>query len=715
MINRLVGDRRAIFNLVGALTKYSAEPVSKAAIANASAAIVISGSTGWKLPNGIAFSLTPEAKCSISVSNRSTAFPVAMNIDSPETTPVSMGPQPGKVYVNIELDFDITGSVSGSGAAGPVGIAGKVSGSGSKTLVYCQPLDAGANTIEAVKQAFSGLVFPLDPACATKMKPGCLAKVSFDGAFKCELDATYGLGDYKVSAPSLGTIQRSLQNVATLTPASIDMNAGAKASISYSHADRFAMIVTKTDDSAAMLYLVRSDESDWGASAKVTVGVTVAGASVSIDPAVLQAAAGKITGNHRLATSVANAASNELADLQSMLRAKLNTWISQPDGLAGLSATLQRQKGHTALFTFRVDLANADLASQSWSALVGGSVAQALRIKGFTLQSGSGVADSLKRSCTIQFHFFNLFSFSSTTDYFNNAYTELGPDGTIRILVDIGEERDTEFKNKVKKLRIHFLASATEDALNNPTKATVDLCVEILQKGIPGDAGVGNVLSFVPGSASIHAAQSGMAAYGAKNPAGTLHLNSLIKEPAYRKLAATAYNGSKPAPLPHGEDQSNWTAFQGAVEMLMPRLGFASRLNFAFWMNYNRACNDRIGSTMTPDRRKPGNTNAVPDSFFAAIGSSPGLIKYFLNVSAGFMNLCDDLRVLANAASHVDCMEQWNNVITLISTAMNDDVSLDYTKAIAGALLRQCSAGGARATATVEQAKDTLTCTLTLA
>src|SRR5206468_1064768 len=105
-----------------------------------------------------------------------------------------------------------------------------------------------------------------------------------------------------------------------------------------------------------------------------------------------------------------------------------------------------RQHGHTSLFNFSVNLATADLAKQSWSALVGGSVVEALGFKGFTLEPGCGVADHLKRASTIQFQFFNLFSFQSVTDYFSDAYIEFGPDGTIRVCRDLGQEQEVETK-----------------------------------------------------------------------------------------------------------------------------------------------------------------------------------------------------------------------------------------------------------------------------
>jgi hypothetical protein len=640
-----------------------------------------------------------------------------MSIESTDTTNIAAESPAGSVYVNIALDFDIQGSVSGSGRVSGFGIAGKASGAKEATLVFCQPVDGTQNTLEALKTAFSQLVFPLNPACAVSMQPGSLAKVAFDGTLNCEVDVTYGLGDYKVSAPSAAKVQQSLQNVVQITPPALDINAGAKGSLTYSHADHFALIVSKTDKSDAMLYLVRSNENDWGASVGVTVGITATDPSVIIDQTALQTVVQKVTGSSALASSVVSAASQPLNNLTTTLNAKLKSWISDATGQAGLTVSLSRQSGHTALFNFEVNLATADLAKQSWSALVGGSVVEALQIGGFTLQPGSGVEDSLKRASSIQFQFFNLFSFSSTTDYFSNAYSELGPDGTIRIFRDVGQEQQSATKTALSDFRIHFVATATQGALANVSKAIVQLQVELSEKASSKAAiGLANSIGFIPGNAAVHAAQTAIASYAANNPKGALSVIAVIAPSAYGKLAATAYNGSKPLPLPHKQDQDNWTAFQEATEVLLPDLGFVSDLNFSEWIEFNRDSVDRVGSQMIPDRRQTGNPSNVPDSFFANLGARFA-VTYFFQASAGFMNLCDDLHTLATIAAQVDSTDQWNRVLAFLTLVITQDTFIDFAEPIFGALLAQCSVAGAQVSTTVDIAPDlsSLDCTLNLA
>lgn len=715
----LSSQHGAIFQIVGELEKFALQPIKAAAVAKASASVNLTDTASWKTSNGISFSLTPTAKCSINIGSASETFAVAMSIESTDpkdTKNVSAGPADGIVYVNIDLDFSIQGSVSGSGTFSGVGVAGKASGSKAATLSFCQPVKDSLTTLDAIKAAFSQLVFPLDPMCTENMQIGTIAKVSFDGAFNCELDVTYGLGDYKVSAPSLSSVQQSLQNVVKLKSPSVEVDAGAKGSITYAHTDHFALIANKTSETAAMLYLVRASEDDWGASVGITVGVTTTASSVTVDSNKLQSVVMDQIGNRTIATQVASAASEPINALQTSLNGKLKNWASDVTGEAGLTVGLSRQQGHTALFVFQVDLAKADLTRKSWAALVDGSVAQAMALQGFVLEPGSGVADSLKRASTIQFQFFNLFSFKQVTDYFSNAYTELGKDGTIRIFRDLGQEQSVTTKHALQQFRIYFVATATKSLTNKFSQAAVDLCLELSENGNSKyAAALANIVAFLPNSPAVNSARQSMMPFVSNASTGTLDLLMILKSSSYRKLTCSSYNKNKPAPLPQDQDKHNWDAFRAATEALDPNLNFVSSLNYEVWITFNRCCIDKCGSTMTPDRRQVGNVNAVPSSVYNHYGP-PKLVQYFLQASAGFMNLCDDLNTLAAGVPNVQDSTQWNDLLKFLTSIVTEDVFMDYAKPTVGALLSLCSEEEVQVSSTLTKSKNgnSLTCTLTL-
>ena len=716
----LTSQQGAIFQILGELATYSNQLIKVAAAAKASASVSLTTAASWTTSNGIGFSLTPTAKCSIRVDSVSETFAVAMNIESTDaanTQDIAAGPAAGIVYVNIELDFSIQGSASGSGSFSGVGVAGKASGSAAATLVFCQPVADSLSTPDAIKTAFEQLVFPLDPTCTTNMQSGTVAKVAFDGSIDCELDVTYGLGDYKVSAPDLTSVQQSLGNVVQLQSPSVAVDAGVKGSIRYTHSDHFALILNKPSGTAAMLYLVRSSASDTGVSVAVTVGVTTTAASVTVDPTKLQSVTQNVTGSSAIASQVASAASQPINSLTTSLNGKLSNWASEVSGSVGLSAGLSRQTGHTALFVFQVDLTKAALAAQSWAALVDGSVQEALTLQGFTLQAGSGVADSLKRAATIQFQFFNFFSFQQVTDYFSNGYTELGNDGTIRIFRDLGQEQQATTKQALQQFRIYFEATATEGASGNISQAAVNLCIELSEKGSSKYAtALANVVGFLPASAAVNFAQEGMVQFVSAAPSGTLDLKITLKSSAYQKLSCTPYNGKNPAPLPQQQDQDNWDAFQAATESLDPDLSFVGKLSYGAWVTFNRDCIDQVGSTITPDRRHVGDVNAVPPSFYLPYGPS-GQAAYFLQASAGFMNLCDDLKTLAAGLANVQSSSQWNDMLNFLTNVVTKDLFIDYAEPTAAAILTLCGEGGAEVSSSLTRAKNSsgLACTMTVA
>ncbi len=715
----LSSEQGAIFTIAQELAQYAGQPI-QSAVGITPAKLSLTGPASWKTSNGISFSLTPTASCTVSISNTSTKFTVTENIDSTDTMDIVVGPSPNVVYVNIDLDFDIEGSVSGSGTFSGVGVAGKASGSGSATLSFCQPVSSTTETSQALKEAFSGLVLPLDPSCALKMSVGSLTKVNFDGSINCEVDVTYGLGSYKVSAPDIGLVQKSL-GVAweKLTPPTATINAGAKASVSYKHSDHFGLIVQKNDANTATLYLVRSAENETGESVGVTVGISTTDVSLALDPTQITSTVQQVTGNSTLATSVGNAVAQPVNSLQTSLTSKLNTWISDASGQAGLTFSLAQQKGRTVLFEFSVDLTTAQLAKESWADLLGGSLPEALENPGFKLLAGSGVSEQLKDSSTIQLHFFNLFQWTQTTDYFSNAYVELASDGSIRFFNDIGDEQQTQTKEALSDMRVHFVATATEDTKGDVSDAEVDMYVELSVTKNQEEANkLASVLGMIPANAVVHNAQRAMSTYLGTYPNGTLSLVNIVKPSAYRKLSCSAYTGSTPPALPQEQDQDNWYAFQNATEALMPDLAsaFVSVLSYPFWMKFNVLANGITNGV--PDRRNPGSTGpgAVPDSFFGNLQNVRGQVTYFLRASADFMNLCDYLHTLANTVGQTSIPAEWNQVLQSLVAIVKNAVTIDYAKPAGGALLYLCSIGGAQVSMSTAQAKDgsTLTCTLVL-
>jgi hypothetical protein len=720
--NFFSGQAAAIFSLGLEVAQFAGRPI-RLAVGSQPVKLGIQGEPKWTLPSGIVCCLSAGANCTIAICNTSEKFPMAKSVDSKDTMNVVAGPMPGMVYINIDLDFDITGTLSGSGTAGSIGIAGKASGSKSTTLSYSQPVGAELETRAAIKAAFEGLLFPFEPECALRMPVGTVGKVNFDGTLSCELDVTYGLANYKLSAQDFGAAQNSVKVAgAKLTAPSLCVNAGAKASFTYKHSDHFGVIVQKVDANTAMLYLVRSANDETGQSVGVDVGISATSVTCKVDTAQLKDTVKKVTGggSPKLESEIESVA----GDLEGSLVDKANDLLSSHKQDAGLSLSLSQQQGRTVLFAFKVDLSSAasqGLAKQSWTALMKGDLRQSLQIGGFTLQPGSGMADTLKRACCIQLHFFNLFQLTQTSDFFKNSSIKLAPDGSLRVFTDLGKESDFSVKSASETAMIHFVATATDNAMSGDyQKAEVDLYIELSETNKPGEANrIANSVGSIAGNAAVQSAQQKMTGFVAKNGSKKLALTTIFKPTAYQKLTCSPYNGSHPAALPQEQDKNNWVVFQTSVRRMIPDLSeTVAGLTYDNWTLWNVKSNYQIGDvpddSHVPDRRNVGNYVAAGPNVF-----KDRWLEYqpFLLASTGFMNLCDDLHSLAAIAGQVSTAANWQKLVATLQKWMLADVDPDWSKPALGALLYLCNTGTAgNVTTDFQTAKDNacFTCTLTL-
>lgn len=711
---QLNAQQSAIFGLAGQVLQFANAPVKTAAAAKTSAQLSLSAPASWTLPNGIVFSLSASASCTLSIDNASETFSANTRLDSSETTNITAGPVAGIVYINI--DFNIQGSASASGNFNGLGIAGTVSGGRSATVSFCQPVDDSLITFDAIKRAFSQIVFPLDPASLTTMQTGALSHVVFDGTFNAELDVTFGLGDHTFAAPSVAAALASAQSVGSITPPSIAINAGATGAITYTHTDHFGLVVDKSTATVANIYLIRMLASDAGLTAGFIANITTTNVSIAIDQSALRGVVKQVTKSDALATAVVNAASIPLNNLVTGLNAKLASRAAEVTGQIGLAASLDRQKNRTALFVFDADLTSPELTQKSFTALISGNIKDALDAGGLKLQPGSGVFESLQRSAAIHFQFFNLFAFDSVTTFFSRATAELGPDGTIRLHASIGDEARNSTNKSFATFRIFFVTAASSGATGAVGNTEVDLRIELSEANRAGTGGTfTDTLTLAPAGSATDAAKKALGAFLGGHPNGKVTLVYDIKLTAYSRLLFTPYNGRNPGALPQANDQANWLAFYTATCSLSPNLSFASPLNYSIWTAFNQASINQPGSSVVPDRRQTGN----PASGISALGNSsaPQLAAYFLAASQGFMNLCEDLRTLADAATAASDLTHYNKLLAFITSITTDDLFIDYAVPTAGALLRQCTAvQGAQITTAVDLPTDNsaITCTLTL-
>jgi hypothetical protein len=719
-----IGQRAALFEIGREVAKFAGQPIQSAVGSNP-ANLTLTGDHDWELPAGIGFSLSADAKCTLAVSATSSEFSIQKSIDSTDTTDVSSGPTNGIVYVNIDLDFDISGDVSGSGTVIEIGISGKASGAASATLSYCHPVSNTLETATALKAAFSSLFFPFKPDCALRMPAGSIGKVSFSGSFNNEFDLSYGFGSYKLSARNLELANQSVDAaVKELAIPDVSIDAGANASISYQHSDDFTVIVTKSDPKTAMIYLLRAADAEVGQSVGITVGISSESATATIDTEKLSQA---ITHQVKaVPPKLADSLASGVSDLHDSLVSKASSFLSSHTDDAGLMFSLSQQHGRTVLFNFKVDLAAAGgaLAQQSWAAMVKGDLGDALRIGGFTLLEDSGVAESLKHVSALRLHFFS-FQLANEAEFFKNSLVKVGADGSIRFFFDTGEESKYTVNHKSTTETIHFVATLTEETWGGKAAdREIDLYIELSETDNPKEANrIASTIGAIPGSAVAQSAQQKMLDYVANNKDKTLTLIGVFKPSAYGKLSCSPYttdqNGKiHPPALPQRLDRHNCEVFQDEVGNVMHDLSVAvAELSYTDWMRWNVFANsqsDTVDDHHLPSRRNVGNFQAAGVHVF---GNNWPRYQTFLLASTEFMNLSDDLHSLIAKAAQVSNDQQWNNLLSTLEKWIKADTDPDWSKPAFGALLTLCSEGTApQVAADFQQANDnsSFTCTLTL-
>jgi hypothetical protein len=707
------GDATPIFRFGAGIAPYWDFPVQTVPNGT-SVSVTVTGSGSWKTNGtGIGFDLSGSTKCQLKVVSSGAAMTYAPDLQSSATSQLPENAYPGRVFVVISLDFQISGNVSGSGNIGALGIGGNVKGSEDTSVVFCHLVAGSRSLRDAVKETFEKFVFPFEPTCASDMNSGDIAQINFNGSLGCGLDVSYGVTNVKFSAPGVAsTIDSITKGAAQLTLPSGKIDIGAKASVGYTHSDDFTAIVEKQDSNDAFLYIMRGHKNDVREGLSVAATVTITNTpGVNVDPQVLQRGVNNIVGTGgqqaaEYATEIADGLTN-----------KLNGWINDTVSKgASLAAEWDQHSALSMLFKYEIELADSGKLISTWKALCTGNLRGAVSCGGLVPEPGSGISHQLSRSFTMSLQLFNLFSASDVSTYFQKTSVTVTENGGLRYLFDIGKESDVTVRKSKKTCIIHFVGSVDETTAKAFTAADVDLEMELTSTNNQKEAGrIGDLIGYIPPNQQVNLAQKSMQKFVDSNPSGTLKLVCTLKPSAYGRLSCSEYLGNKP-PANQQQDSENWLAFEKASVGLL-KLAWANTLTYDDWERFNVLCVHGPSVPATPDRRSVGNQAKVPSNFWSNINAPVSLIGYFLLNSAEFMNLCDDLHQLAGLSSTPNNPEQDKTdydslLLSMVELIVTRDVNNDYSKPAFGALLRLSNPQNVAFMST--SGKNTFTCTLTL-
>jgi len=707
----LQGDAKPIFNFGTQIAPYWDSPVQRVPNGT-SAAITVTGGGNWKA-GAIGFGLSGSAKGQVQVVTNGPVLKYAPDLKSQPTAELPGTAYPGSVYIVVSLDFQISGSATGSGNVSGLGISGNVKGSSDTSVVFCHQVSGTMRLSDALHEAFEKFAFAFEPNCAVDMDGGDVAQVNFNGSLGCGLEVSYGIANVTFAAPGVSSVLDSVTRGTTqFTLPSGKIEIGATASVSYTHADDFTAIVQKFDHNDAFLYVMRAHKNEESEGLKVSASVTMTDSTkVTVDSKKLEQAVNSVTG---VGGEQAAACATDLAQ---GLNQKLDNWINDAVSKgASLGAQWDQQQAVSMLFKYRINLENLDAVNRSWTSLCNGDLLRAASLGGLVPEAGSGISTEMSHSFTLGLQFFNLFAASQKSTYFQKTYVNVTQSGNLRYMYDIGKESDVEINKAKNTCLIHFVATVDETTASKLSAANVDLELELIATNNRKEAGrIGDTVGLIPPNQAVNEAQQTMQQFVASNPSGTLHLVCVLKPSAYGRLSCSEYIGKKP-PANQQQDSENWSCFHDASVALLD-LQFVEELTYKDWQRFNVLCVYGEGYNGTPARRSPGDPSAVPPDFWPNINAPAGLVTYFLLNSAEFMNLCDDLDQLAGLASASnnsaeDIMTYNSLLVSLLELIVKRDVNTDYSKPAIAAILRLSNPRNV--TTECAPAKGSLTCTLTL-
>lgn len=700
----------------------------------------------WTLPGSPAtFSLTPTASFTIKLQSTGPLLKYFTNFDQNDTSnQATIDPAPGKVYLIIEADFGITGTLSGNGSI-PAGVGVfKVSGSASAGVSFAvqffkafDPAEVAGN---AVQEAIRGFTLPLHSTTAGSLQSGDALYYEFDGNLKVGFGASYGIST-SVGAQSLSEVSAGLNSIkqaVNLTGPGETFNAQAALTINANLSRKFHCILQKTGTTAT-LHLFKGTDSDFTEGISVSGGISnVSPPSITFNPAQLaNAIVAKLPSTSGAAVQLAAAQTASLQQAASDYIDQANNWLKSlaqkvnDNGQISLALQFEQANTNASAFGWQFDTTRANFA-QIWDlAMSGDFVAAYAQGQGtVTLLDGSGFETTFKRNTQVKFSFFGLGGGAFTTlDSYYGATTMSFKSGIFCFETNAGRMETVESGNKKFSSTLYLDCLATNTSGTNtvtPTDLTLHGIVSC--SGDPSSLdNFGAMLHAIglqlTGDSAAQVSDLGdlfraNAAESNSKGQGLVHL--IYTMGAIKRIRFDAYNGKKQQPRPHLLDQANWNAFSTAFQTLASTslqvingsVRPSDYQSFQSWEFFNCYANgltigfDGPPNSQMTDRRHSGNIfqpsaiaraltagqqNTLTNALSPPVNSD---LIVFYEAGRNYMNLCDDSETAATAFAGTGI--DFQTVVNQLKQIAKNDIVAEYAPQVMLALLQSTKASTAQ-------------------
>ena len=313
---------------------------------------------------------------------------------------------------------------------------------------------------------------------------------------------------------------------------------------------------------------------------------------------------------------------------------------------------------------------------------------QAIGVPGVTLEPGTLLERDFEKATALSFHFFDLFRFSDTTQYFEKTKLLYLGDQTLRFQLedDIGIAQDDGVAGHTGHVELYFSAVMLKANLQDVSNTEVRLHCKLVDSANRDKALQTAAVLEHAGPATSPAGVE-LQQLAKSNPALKVQIEAIVYPAAFARLSVSEYEGSRPSAVPHAADNRNWDVFVDSVNVVLEGTGLrfpAAVSNFATFESLQIAAVDRVGGLGPADRRHLGNPEAIPPS---AYNNDLNILNW-METAREFLNFCDDLKHLREV-SLTQTGQQYGDLIKRLKVIARQDMpGVWFTKPTLLALLR---------------------------
>jgi hypothetical protein len=624
------------------------------------------------------------------------------NTSKPVTGPA------GSVYLCVELDFSIQAGVSVSYQQGIYGLSGTASSSDTFTVAFYKNCKPGDLLGQSIARAFGDLVLPFHSNTLKNLQAGDFLSHTANANLQLGLGANIGFKSFSFADQWKSGIPGVANSPTLSVGISPVVQPTVKLAYSFSYAGTFEQLLWVDAAGAGHLHLYRSKTQI--SSLDLTAGITAdanATAATAVQTQIANAPqqAAPQSGFATALTTVFNAFSAETSKLSSDIDSKINALLKPIN--TSLQVTLDMKIAQTnqnyLLLDYTVNLANPAWQNV-WTLMCNGRFVDALAQSNGSVQldPGSGLEQLYNKTASISLNFFGQWAGNWSTAQIASSSLIYAGNNTFHLVTVEGMQKLSTINKSSTEVDFYF---AAEMDLSGAAPTLQPPNLNVMLRATNNKAFGDYIASFV---GYLTSGQDGQAlttqVRNLAQSANTTQVLQLIFQPS-------AYGNLKSSTIPltpggDAADSANYGAFEQACATIMTSspANFSSgpyKLSYEAWSNWNIASNNAwpAPAGALPNRKEPGDVggggaqSCVTDLF--GINAPVGLLTYAFESASGFMNLCEDLKILATQP--VD-QKTWQDFVDSLLALIRRDVTLDFVAPATLALSRCCSGSGPQTT-----------------